>query len=179
MKIKISSLLIRISSGLFLIMLFLCGCKGDTGPTGPKGQPGNSDVSVYNFSFNASDLVSDDGNSTYYYISFVNSTVGNEIRNGAASFIYIYSDSIWNPLPYTEPHDPALTIAYYFKLDSLFIEVITNNGDAREELITFLNGDVYRLRLFLIPANDSHLLKRRELTFEEICNESQILNIRK
>jgi hypothetical protein len=137
----------------------LIGCKGDSGPIGPTGTKGNANVNMYVFSFNASDLIMGSSDSTYYYISFLDSTIARTIHSGAAALLYLESDSLWNPLPYTEPHEPTLSIAYYFKNQSLYIEVITSHGDARSRLISFLNGDIYQLRLIVIPANNTYLAK--------------------
>jgi hypothetical protein len=134
----------------------LNGCKGDPGPVGPAG---SSNVNMYTFSFTASDLIMDGSDSTYYHLSFSNSTIASVINSGAAVLLYLGADSIWNPLPYTEPHEPTLSIAYYLKNRSLIIEVITSYGDARSELIGFLNSNTYQLRLIVIPANNVYLAK--------------------
>ena len=124
-----------------------------------RGPSGIADVSMYTFSFNANDLILGSYDSTYYYIGFPDSSIAKKINSGAAALLYLYSDSIWNPLPYTEPHDPMLTISYFFRNIYLVIEVITNYGDACSELIYFLNGNTYQLRLLVIPANNLYLLK--------------------
>jgi hypothetical protein len=142
-------------SFLGIIGFTFIGCKGETGPAGPSG---NADVSMYTFSFTSSDLQPNGSDSSYYYVSFSDPTIASKISAGAAVLLYIYADSIWNPLPYTEPHAPALSINYFLKDQSLTIEIITSYGNALSELIAFLNSDTYQVRLIVIPANNFYPL---------------------
>ena len=157
--------LYRVLFSLTLI-LFIClgisvlnGCKGDSGPVGPAGPRGSGNVSMYTYSFTDADLVRGGSDSTYFYTSFTNPGIITAINNGAALFVYLGADTIWTPLPYTEPHAPALSIGYYLYNQYLFLEVITSYGDARNELIAFLNSNSYQLRIVVIPANNVYLSK--------------------
>jgi len=139
-----------------LIILVLNGCKGDSGPVGPRG---GGNVNMYTYSFNDSDLIMGSSDSTYYYTSFTNSGIVSAIKNGAVVLVYLGADTIWTPLPYTEPHAPTLSIGYYLYNQSLFLEVITSYSDARNELIGFLSSSSYQLRIIVIPANNVYLAK--------------------
>ncbi|MGD1045633.1 MAG: hypothetical protein ABR936_09950 [Bacteroidota bacterium] len=143
-----------------LTISILNGCKGDAGPVGPAGP---SNVNMYTFSFTAYDLITDGDDTTIYYKSFSNSTIANTISSGAAVLLYMESStSALFALPYTEPHNPTLSITYSFRDHQwLDIDVRTNFGfDARRELILFLNGDTsYIIRLIVIPANNVYLPK--------------------
>ncbi len=148
---------------LSMIGFNLTGCDGPagpagtTGPSGPTGATGNANVNVSVFSFEATDLI--EGNdSTYYYLPFSDSTIESAIDSGAAVLVYLGANSVWNPLPYTEPHEPALSINYYLDNQSVYIEVISSYDDARGELIDFL-GRTYQLRVIVIPANNVYLSK--------------------
>lgn len=140
---------------LVIAVLGFIGCKGEAGPPGPSG---NADVSMYTFAFTASDLLFSSTDSSYCYVSFSDPMIASRFSSGAAVLLYLYADSIWNPLPYTEPHAPALSVNYFFKGQSLTIEIITSYGNARDELTTFLNTETFQVRLILIPANSFYSL---------------------
>ena len=142
-----------------LTISMLNGCKkGDVGPVGPAGP---SNVNMYTFSFTADDLIKQGSDSTIYYITLPHSTIANTVSSGAAGPVYMGSNtSPLYALPYTEPHEPTLSITYSFRDNQwLDIDIRTSYNDARAELIGFLNSNAYQLRLIVIPANNVYLAK--------------------
>jgi hypothetical protein len=131
-RIQLSSVLVRISSLLFLMILFI-RCSGPTGPMGPQGQDG------INYTHSAIyDVFSNDwsGNADGYRVSINVPEITDNIYYDGAVLVYRLVEidpKSFNLLPYTYV-DNALTIyldydAYIGSIDLIYKEVYNGVND--------------------------------------------------